>query len=202
MSPLRGIRGSLSHNWPSTKEPSLSLQSDDKSFLYSPALVLHSENGRICTMRIKELRKLTQLQWGAIDLSSTCTHKGPVAQRLEQGTHNPLVGGSNPSGPTSSKFLMQRKSPAPSVEGGGVFRCRNLEAWRCAVVRLGQHQRGGKQKEASSGDDAEDASGAARRWLSLHVGLPFPRQRGLFLWSKYVLGNTVSRSPKDVVSAG
>jgi hypothetical protein len=26
--------------------------------------------------------------------------EGPVAQRLEQGTHNPLVGGSNPSGPT------------------------------------------------------------------------------------------------------
>ncbi len=24
---------------------------------------------------------------------------GPVAQRLEQGTHNPLAGGSNPSGP-------------------------------------------------------------------------------------------------------
>src|ERR1700722_12406286 len=29
--------------------------------------------------------------------------EGPVAQRLEQGTHNPLVGGSNPSGPT--RFL-------------------------------------------------------------------------------------------------
>ena len=27
-------------------------------------------------------------------------YPGPVAQRLEQGTHNPLVGGSNPSGPT------------------------------------------------------------------------------------------------------
>ena len=27
--------------------------------------------------------------------------EGPVAQRLEQGTHNPLVGGSNPSGPTT-----------------------------------------------------------------------------------------------------
>ena len=26
--------------------------------------------------------------------------EGPVAQRLEQGTHNPLVGGSKPSGPT------------------------------------------------------------------------------------------------------
>jgi hypothetical protein len=28
---------------------------------------------------------------------------GPVAQRLEQRTHNPLVLGSNPSGPTSTK---------------------------------------------------------------------------------------------------
>ena len=30
---------------------------------------------------------------------------GPVAQRLEQGTHNPLVVGSNPTGPTILKFL-------------------------------------------------------------------------------------------------
>ena len=30
---------------------------------------------------------------------------GPVAQRLEQGTHNPLVVGSNPTGPTISKSL-------------------------------------------------------------------------------------------------
>jgi hypothetical protein len=28
---------------------------------------------------------------------------GPVAQRLEQRTHNPLVLGSNPSGPTNAK---------------------------------------------------------------------------------------------------
>ena len=27
------------------------------------------------------------------------SYRGPVAQWLEQGTHNPLVGGSNPSGP-------------------------------------------------------------------------------------------------------
>ncbi len=26
---------------------------------------------------------------------------GPLAQRLEQGTHNPLVVGSNPTGPTN-----------------------------------------------------------------------------------------------------
>jgi hypothetical protein len=29
---------------------------------------------------------------------------GPVAQRLEQGTHNPLVPGSNPGGPSSESF--------------------------------------------------------------------------------------------------
>ena len=32
---------------------------------------------------------------------------GPVAQRLEQGTHNPLVLGSNPSGPTKNYFLVR-----------------------------------------------------------------------------------------------
>jgi hypothetical protein len=35
-----------------------------------------------------------------IDYKIVSSHSGPVAQRLEQGTHNPLVGGSNPSGPT------------------------------------------------------------------------------------------------------
>jgi hypothetical protein len=30
---------------------------------------------------------------------------GPVAQRLEQRTHNPLVPGSNPGGPTNSVLL-------------------------------------------------------------------------------------------------
>jgi hypothetical protein len=29
---------------------------------------------------------------------------GPIAQRLEQGTHNPLVPGSNPGGPTKNLF--------------------------------------------------------------------------------------------------
>jgi hypothetical protein len=32
----------------------------------------------------------------------TLVHVGPVAQRLEQRTHNPLVLGSNPSGPTTA----------------------------------------------------------------------------------------------------
>ena len=40
-------------------------------------------------------------------ISQSHQKTGPVAQRLEQGTHNPLVGGSNPSGPTilRSSFL-------------------------------------------------------------------------------------------------
>ena len=33
---------------------------------------------------------------------------GPLAQRLEQWTHNPLVPGSNPGGPTSFLFSLPR----------------------------------------------------------------------------------------------
>src|SRR5579875_547651 len=38
---------------------------------------------------------------------------GPVAQRLEQGTHNPLVGGSNPSGPTTPKLRINTADSPP-----------------------------------------------------------------------------------------
>jgi hypothetical protein len=37
-------------------------------------------------------------------LSSFLSMRGPVAQRLEQRTHNPLVLGSNPSGPTNESL--------------------------------------------------------------------------------------------------
>ena len=40
---------------------------------------------------------------------SAC-NAGPVAQRLEQGTHNPLAGGSNPSGPTIQIKSIERIS--------------------------------------------------------------------------------------------
>ena len=47
--------------------------------------------------------KLTAIVARIVSVFGHRTHKmpcfGPVAQRLEQGTHNPLVGGSNPSGP-------------------------------------------------------------------------------------------------------
>gem|GEM_PF-2946618 len=35
----------------------------------------------------------------ALPLALFCQTHGTVAQRLEQGTHNPLVAGSNPAGP-------------------------------------------------------------------------------------------------------
>src|SRR5438094_8405467 len=37
---------------------------------------------------------------------------GPVAQRLEQGTHNPLVPGSNPGGPSPEGFRAATQRPS------------------------------------------------------------------------------------------
>ena len=66
---------------------------------------------------------------------------GPVAQRLEQGTHNPLVGGSNPSGPTrltddSLRECIYRYKPRSDPERGffcAIFpRCQHVSqrhAW-------------------------------------------------------------------------
>src|SRR5205823_10272481 len=43
---------------------------------------------------------------------------GPVAQRLEQGTHNPLVPGSNPGGPSPESFRGCHAGPSD-----GACRC-------------------------------------------------------------------------------
>ena len=59
-----------------------------------------------------QLLQMNREPWGAIAEikpgAGRMASEGPVAQRLEQGTHNPLVGGSNPSGPTSSSILRRR----------------------------------------------------------------------------------------------
>src|SRR6266853_4107607 len=49
-----------------------------------------------------------QVQAEAFKKTAFFSENGPVAQRLEQGTHNPLVVGSNPTGPT-------RRRPAEAV---------------------------------------------------------------------------------------
>src|SRR5690606_7222910 len=47
--------------------------------------------------------------------------RGPIAQRLEQGTHNPLVPGSNPGGPTIPRAdVLLRTRDYPSGLAGRV----------------------------------------------------------------------------------
>ena len=48
-------------------------------------------------------------------------HGGPVAQRLEQGTHNPLVPGSNPGGPSSTNQLLGTIVESNRDERGNFF---------------------------------------------------------------------------------
>src|SRR5215471_2884062 len=61
---------------------------------------------------------------------------GPLAQRLEQWTHNPLVPGSNPGGPTTKAILLQSlpRNPA-SLELVLESRC----AQYCAHPALKSH---------------------------------------------------------------
>lgn len=50
---------------------------------------------------------------GGLFRSTTIAGDGPVAQWLEQGTHNPLVPGSSPGGPTNqSHAILRRKENA------------------------------------------------------------------------------------------
>jgi hypothetical protein len=53
--------------------------------------------------------------------------KGPVAQRLEQQTHNLLVAGSNPAGPTTNRTINHLQFPKlPSL----VFRLARQARFR------------------------------------------------------------------------
>ena len=54
---------------------------------------------RIRQIEAKALRKLRHPSRSEL---SCRPENGPLAQRLEQGTHNPLVVGSNPTRPTTS----------------------------------------------------------------------------------------------------
>ena len=58
------------------------------------------------------------------------TRSGPLAQRSEQRTHNPLVEGSNPSGPTD-RIRNYKSLNVCSVAGTGTFtgtRCSTAES--------------------------------------------------------------------------
>ena len=61
---------------------------------------------------------------------------GPVAQRLEQGTHNPLVPGSNPGGPSPERFRgCHAVIPRPRDERGRSF---NLQCQLAKRLPLGR----------------------------------------------------------------
>src|SRR6266481_2091906 len=49
---------------------------------------------------------ITGRNWQGWRACAKLEHGGPVAQRLEQQTHNLLVVGSNPTGPTRTAFLL------------------------------------------------------------------------------------------------
>ena len=70
-----------------------------------------------------------------------CRQSGPVAQRLEQGTHNPLVGGSNPSGPTiestACSYLEDSAFPFCDVIATYRKRSRSLAYGQWIFVRQG-----------------------------------------------------------------
>src|SRR5215472_870069 len=66
----------------------------------------------------KRLRRLTH---ALAALTPRESQYGPVAQRLEQGTHNPLVGGSNPSGPTIEYAFRSLSAQACDV----IVTCQN-----------------------------------------------------------------------------
>src|SRR5215510_1652929 len=54
---------------------------------------------------------------------------GPVAQRLEQGTHNPLVPGSNPGGPIFNfRFSIGDLQSSILCNGSDVLRCSVLKS--------------------------------------------------------------------------
>ena len=60
---------------------------------------------------------------------------GPVAQRLAQGTHNPLVAGSNPAGPTRNAQILVwafriLKTGTPCGQDHGPEKCNHCPEWK------------------------------------------------------------------------
>src|SRR5437899_2840402 len=83
-----------------------------------------------CSRRSSELEQPRMFS-GLVTEGSLCLIReahGPVAQRLEQGTHNPLVPGSNPGGPNSNGGLVMlcMVRAAPKAFGVGP----RFESWR------------------------------------------------------------------------
>src|SRR6266404_2174426 len=124
--------------------------------------------------------KLDVGRW-MLDVRASARH-GPVAQRLEQGTHNPLVPGSNPGGP-SLRFGAKWKSGGCHAglsrrgfcEGGSHrkrganfvfdFRFWICDCWSCAATgpRSLRCSRDHDPERTRSGNAVRELSGRFRR---------------------------------------
>src|ERR1700739_4620489 len=79
--------------------------------------------------------------------------EGPVAQWLEQGTHNPLVGGSNPSGPTRVAKIKWSKTifVRASIMSSGLSVPANASTIDYSLLRYGlrrSHSESGRRQRA------------------------------------------------------
>src|SRR5215471_16543993 len=74
--------------------------------LWRLSAMISQSRGKISRKAGQLPLKLDVGRW-MFDVRAAARH-GPVAQRLEQGTHNPLVPGSNPGGPTPNAFGLSR----------------------------------------------------------------------------------------------
>ena len=82
--------------------------------------------GENCTKNLKPIHRCATIK----------ANSGLLAQRLEQGTHNPLVAGSNPAGPTKGAFEC--------------FESDIRQAWVLSVCQIFREARRRKSENVSS----------------------------------------------------
>src|SRR5205823_13412195 len=85
---------------------------------------------------------------GPVRIRMTTAISGPLAQRLEQRTHNPLVPGSNPGGPTKTATRVHQRWGAPSrhcgfdLRGESAFMAGGIYAGHNVVISFAAAHRG------------------------------------------------------------
>src|SRR5437016_2655064 len=89
---------------------------------------------------------------------------GPVAQRLEQGTHNPLVPGSNPGGP-SFCLTRSRRGGGETAECWQSPSLPSLQAKLSSSARISvAHRRRRKKSDSSRRNSPRDKIRRPTRW--------------------------------------
>jgi hypothetical protein len=120
-------------------------------------------------------------QWNRPERQLTFTPIGPVAQRLEQQTHNLLVPGSNPGGPTTCRTVRSGDVALDSHAGAG--------AELCAAERRRRRGRGHGRLDSNSD------VGSSLSYCTLHdIALPIWRITSACVPKPFLLANRVRRA--------